>query len=119
VRLIEHVLDGHPGLQVIGRTSDRDSLATRAGRLAPDVIIANTRLNGAKPDGVLADVTRSSPASILILLTHDPDERGEPSPRRACLPEDDVVRGLSPLIRKLVARARSLPPKPRHRADLP
>jgi hypothetical protein len=122
VRLIEHVLQGHPGLQVVGRSPKSDSLAIRAGRLAPDVIIANTRLHRRK-DHVLADLKRSSPGSRLILLTHDLDPLATgpegPEAEYACLPEDAIVRRLLPVIRTLVARAGSHPLNLRSRAGVP
>jgi hypothetical protein len=100
IRLIEHLIHGHPGLRIVGRSSKSGALAL-AGRLAPDVIIANTRPL-AQPGDVLAEIKRSSPASTLILLTH---AAGEPvSPHGgadACLPEDAVVTRLLPLLRKL------------------
>lgn len=105
-RLIEHVLHGHPGLRVVGGSSPRASPADKAARLAPDVIIANTRLLGRERGDVIADLKRSSPASTLILLTHAP---GEPVPHQgadACLPEDAVVRRLLPVIDKVVGRRR-------------
>ena len=100
IRLVEHLLHGHPGLRIVGRASKSGAPAL-AGRLAPDVIIANTRPPAQRGD-VLAELRRSSPTSTLILLTHAP---GEPVPPAdgadACLPEDAVVRRLLPLLRKL------------------
>ena len=114
VRLIEHVLHGHPGLRIVGRTTDRSSFARSAGRLTPDVIIASTRLFGREPgDDVLAEVKRSSPASTLILLTR---AFGEPVPStpgtEARLPEDTVLRRLVPVVRKLAAQVRDRVPGP-------
>ena len=101
VRLIGHLLHGRPDLRIVGRCSKSGALA-RAGRLAPDVIISNTR-PGAAPDDILAGLKRSSPVSTLIVLTH---ARGRsvcrsPAGADACLPEEAVVTRLLPLIRKL------------------
>ena len=109
-RLIEHVLHGHPGLRVVGGSSQGDSPADKAARLTPDVIIA--RLHGREHGDVLADLKRSSPASTLILLTH---ALGEPVPHQgadAWLPEDAVVRRLLPVIRKVVDRVRDRATEP-------
>lgn len=112
VRLIEHVLQGHPGLRVIGRSRTADSKAARARRLAPDVIIANTRSGPSEPGYIaaqrLADLKGESPASRLVLLTHDLDDDLLTSSRGAAharLREDAVVRRLVPVIRRLVALA--------------
>ena len=77
-RLIEHVLHGHPGLRVVGG-SRRDSAARRAARLAPDVIIASTRLHGKEHGDVLADLKRSCPASTLILAATNQGTSGAAS----------------------------------------
>jgi DNA-binding NarL/FixJ family response regulator len=111
-RLLEHVLHGHPGLRVVGGSGRRASPTHLAARLAPDVIIASTRLHGKEPGDVLADLKRSSPASTLILLT---DDLASPAPHGAadaCLPEDAVVRRLLPVIREVVDRARDRAPLP-------
>jgi DNA-binding NarL/FixJ family response regulator len=101
IRLIEHLLDGHPELRVVGRSSKSGALAL-AGRLAPDVIIANTRLDGRERSGVLAGLKRSSPASSLILLTRALGEPfQEPSGADVCLPEEAVVKHLLPAIHRL------------------
>jgi DNA-binding NarL/FixJ family response regulator len=101
IRLLEHLLHGHPGLRVVGRSASSDALAL-ARRLAPDVIIANTRPHWMERGLLLAKLKRSSPTSTLILLTQAP---GEPVARLngadACLPEDAVVRRLLPLIHRL------------------
>lgn len=111
-RLIQHLLHGHAGLRVVGTSSRRESPADKAARLAPDVIIASTRLNGREPGDALADLQRSSPSSSMILLTHG---LGEPLPHpaaEACLPEDAVVRRLLPLIREVVDRVQVRAPRP-------
>jgi len=101
IRLIGHLLHGRPEFRIVGRCSKSGALA-RAGRLAPDVIIANTR-PGAAPGDILAGLKRSSPTSTLIVLTHAPGQSAPQSPEAAdvCLPEEAVVRRLLPLIRKL------------------
>jgi chemotaxis response regulator CheB len=111
-RLIEHVLDGQPDIRVVLGSSKRDSAVAKAARLAPDVIIVSTRHSGRERGDVLTDLKRSSPASTMILLTHGP---GALVPRRdadACLPEEEVVRRLLPVIRKAVDRVRGRAPKP-------
>jgi DNA-binding NarL/FixJ family response regulator len=108
VRLIEHVLEGHRGLRVVGRSSRNVPLALQAARLAPDVIITNTRLHRRAPADLLAALKRSSPDAKLILLTHDLDASASPwraEEAFAYLPEAAVIRQLLPVIRKLVARS--------------
>jgi len=102
VRLIEHVLGEEPGLRVVGRLSKGDSIARSVGRLAPDVIITNTRLFGREHGQVLAGLKRSSPGSTLILLTQ---AFGGPFPAPSgadgWLSEEAVVEQLVPMVQKL------------------
>lgn len=111
-RLLQHVLHGQPGLRVVGGSARRGSPADQAARLAPDVIVASTRLRGREPGDVLAGLKRSSPASTLILLTHAQGEPVAAPWADACLPEDAVVRRLVPAIRKAVDLAGSRAPRP-------
>lgn len=111
-RLLEHVLHGHPGLRVIGASSTRDSASDKAARLAPDVIIASTRLHGREHGDVVADLKRSSPSSTLILLTHALAEMVPHEGADASLPEDAVVRQLLPVIRKVAQKVRDRPARP-------
>jgi DNA-binding NarL/FixJ family response regulator len=110
-RLIQHLLHGHPGLRVVGGSSKTASAADQAARLAPDVIIASTRLQGKEPGDALADLKRSSPASTLILLIDGLSHSGPHAGADAWLPEDDVVRRLLPVIRKVVGRVRDRAPQ--------
>ena len=106
-RLIEHLLHGHAGLRIVGHEARGNSALAQAARLAPDVIIASTRLHGRERHGdVLAALKRSSPASTLILLTHGLDEHALQSEVDAWLPEDAIVKRLLPVIRKVVDRTR-------------
>lgn len=103
-RLIEHVLHGHTGLRVVGGSYERTSSTLQAARLAPDVIIVSTRVNGKEPREILADLKRSSPASTLVLITHSLEVTSQEEVD-ACLPECAVVKRLLPVIRK-AARGR-------------
>jgi DNA-binding NarL/FixJ family response regulator len=111
-RIIEYVLHGHPGLRLVGGAPERNSPVDKAARLAPDVIIASTRLHGREPGDIVAALKRSSPASTLILLTHELDLPGPHKGADAWLPEDSVVRQLLPVIRKLADRVKNRAPQP-------
>ncbi|MBK5257129.1 MAG: hypothetical protein JJE39_13950 [Vicinamibacteria bacterium] len=111
-RLLEHVVQGGPGLRLVGGSSRRVSPVHQAARLAPNVIIVSTRLQGREPGNVLADFKRSSPASTLILLTHPQGEPLAPRGADACLPEDAIVTRLLPMIRKAALRAANRTPPP-------
>lgn len=103
-RLIEHVLHGESGLEVIGSSVTRVSPAHQAARLTPDVIIVNHRLQRRQGGDVLVDLKRSSPSSTLILLTHSLGESAPPREADAWLPEDAVVKRLLPVIRNAAPR---------------
>lgn len=116
-RLLEHLLAGQPELRVVGgsaRSAHRPpgSPAAKAARLAPDLIIANTRLLGREPGDVVADLKRSSPASTLILLTHGLAEPAPHPEADACLPEEAVVRRLLPTIREALDRPQERAKRP-------
>jgi DNA-binding NarL/FixJ family response regulator len=111
-RLIEHVLHGHEGVSVVGLSSKSVSPALKAGRLAPDVIIVNHRLQRKTLGDVLVDLKRSSPVSTVILLTHDLTELAPQEGADVCLPEGAVVKRLLPMIRKAALRAADRTPLP-------
>jgi DNA-binding NarL/FixJ family response regulator len=109
-RLIEHVLHGHPGLLVLNEASKHALSARRAGRLAPDVIIVSSRISGSEPEGLLAALRASSPASTLILLTHVSCRSRTAAD--ACLHEEAVVTRLLPTIQRATHRMRNRVPLP-------
>lgn len=106
VRLIEHLFHDDPELFIVGRPAEGTGLARRARRLAPDVVVASTRLLGRKHGPVLADLRRFSPASKLILIC--PAEAfgsvARASAADAHLAEEAIVRRLVPTLRQLGAR---------------
>ena len=110
-RLIQHVLHGQSGLRVVGGSSKGVSHTRLAARLTPGVIVANERLQR-RGRGDVVELKRSSPSSILILLTHSLAESVAPERADACLPEEAVVRRLLPMIRKAALRAADRTPQP-------
>jgi DNA-binding NarL/FixJ family response regulator len=111
-RLLEHVLEGEPGLRVVGGPWGRASQVRKAARLSPNVIVVSARLQAREPVSFLAELKRSSPASALILLTHGLEEPAPPAEADVCLPEDAVVTRLLPMIRKAALRAADRTPLP-------
>lgn len=84
----------------------------RASGLEPDVIVINQRLQRRLPGDLVADLKRSCPASILILLT---PTFAVPAPHEdadICLPEEAIVQSLLPMIRQLTLRAADRTPAP-------
>lgn len=103
-RLLGHLLEGQSGLEVMARAPRSAPGLLKAARLAPDVIIVNHRVNPRAPRkerfAFLASLKRFSPASTLIFLAHSFYLSARHEAVDLCLPEDAVVSGLLPMIRK-------------------
>jgi hypothetical protein len=108
VRVVEHLLADLPELEIVDRSTSILSLCRDAARLAPDVIVTSARLLGRAPG--IADLRRFAPGSKLVVITHDTEWR--PSEPRAgsadaSLDEEDLVRGLLPILHTLSAAVSS------------
>lgn len=115
-RLIQHVLEGESGLRLVSCPSRSFSQGSSRSHSVPnvDVIVVNHRLQRKQSGDVLKDLKRACPASTLILLT--PFLAGPTPPQGVdvCLPEEAVVKGLLPMIRKAALRAVDRTPLPAH-----
>ncbi|NLU70544.1 response regulator transcription factor [Streptomyces sp. HNM0574] len=68
------VIDAEPDLTVVAEAGDGAEAVTRAGELAPDVIVMDVRMPGL--DGIAATrilTSRESPSRVLVLTTFDLD----------------------------------------------
>jgi DNA-binding NarL/FixJ family response regulator len=120
-RVIEHLLRQVHGIEVLGRVEDAKLLPELAGRLAPDIVVANFSLLGREPGELVAGVKSSSPFTRLILISRV--EGLASSARRsgadAHLPEEALVKRLLPVLERLGRRfetVRSGAPRPAARA---
>ncbi len=103
VRVIEHLLRDVPGVEIAISPNAAAVLADTA-RLTPDVIVTSVRFFDHRCVSA-AELRRLSPTSKLILITAGPEwwiENGRrPGPADAALDEEDLVRGLVPIVHAL------------------
>jgi DNA-binding NarL/FixJ family response regulator len=72
---IRRVLEGEPGVRVIGEASDGDQALEMVERLAPQVLVADVAMPGRTGIAVAAELTRRGSATrVLILSMHDGPE---------------------------------------------
>jgi DNA-binding NarL/FixJ family response regulator len=110
VRVVEHLLHELPGSRIVDRSSTAEALQRDALRLAPDVIVTSARMLGRESATGAARIKGQCPTSKLIVITSDgewqtADARGGAAD--ASLDEEDLVRGLLPIVHTLVAGAGS------------
>jgi hypothetical protein len=67
-QIIEYLLRDRPEFEVVGRLSGLRSLGRQAGRLCPELIVANVKPVRTAVCQVVASVKRSSPSAKLILI---------------------------------------------------
>jgi DNA-binding NarL/FixJ family response regulator len=114
-RVVEHVLQGHQGLALVGSADSDRKLATRARRTSPDLVVVSLRLLGRHPGASLVSLRETSPGSKLIVIspgTFAPPLR--PRGADAIVREEALVRRLVPLLRRLTGRRarRQVPAQP-------
>jgi DNA-binding NarL/FixJ family response regulator len=104
-RVVEHLLRELPGMEVVGRAATAHDLGRDAARLAPDVIVTSVRL--LRRQGELAALRRFVPGSKVIVITCDGEicER-DTRAADASLEEEDLVRGLLPILHTLAPAER-------------
>jgi DNA-binding NarL/FixJ family response regulator len=114
-RVIGHLLDAAPEMRVVGSVMDRQALLRRAGRSAPDVIVANARVLGREIGAAVAAVKGSSPGSKLIVISAFEDLSHEARLNGAdlTLEEESLVRALPRALRTVASRSRAGIPKRR------
>jgi DNA-binding NarL/FixJ family response regulator len=108
LRVIEHLLRELPGLEV-AQASNAAAAARAAARLAPDVIVTSGCLLGRDGRESAAELRRLNPTAKLVFITEG-DEWWLEVARRgwadASLDEEDLVRGLLPIVHTLAAGTR-------------
>ena len=67
-RLIEHLFRGRPECEVVGTVSGLGRLERQAGRLLPELIVANVKPVSIGIPRAVASIKQSSPLSKLILI---------------------------------------------------
>jgi len=96
-QLIEYLFRDRPEFEVVGSLSGLRSMGQQAGRLCPELIVANVKPVRTALCQVVSSIKRSSPLSKLILICPARDFMA--SARRcgadACLEQEDLVRRLS------------------------
>jgi hypothetical protein len=67
-RIIEHLFRGRSEFEVVGTLSGLESLERKAGRLLPELIVANVKPVSIRICRAVASIKQSSPLSKLILI---------------------------------------------------
>jgi hypothetical protein len=103
--VIRHLFHDRPEFEVVGSLPGLRNLAQRAGRLLPELIVANVKPVGTGVCPVVIAIKQSSPLSKLILICPITDFTG--GARRcgadACLDQEKLVRRLVPTATALSA----------------
>lgn len=69
---IRRVLEGDPGVRVIGEAGDGDTALELVDRLQPEVLVVDVAMPGRTGLAVAAELTRrGSPTRVLVLSMHD------------------------------------------------
>ena len=107
-RIIEHLFRGRPEFEVVGTLSGLGGLGRQAGRLLPEVIVANVKPVSVRISRAVASIKKSSPLSKLILIcpVEDLARVARECGADACLKDDNLA---GPLLRT----ARTLSERPR------
>jgi DNA-binding NarL/FixJ family response regulator len=101
---MEHLLREIPGIELACSTSAA-SVPADAARLLPDVIVTSTRMLGGNGLRNAADLRRFSPGSRVVFVTpgQEWEDEGARGWADASLEEEDLVRGLLPIVHILAA----------------
>jgi hypothetical protein len=107
VRVAQHLLDGIPAIDIHVCASGVTVVGDTA-RLLPDILVVSARFLGReRADGVAA-LRGVSPASKLVVITSDEEPWLEHDARLrgidAAVEEEDLVRGLAPIVHILSGR---------------
>ena len=107
-RIIEHLFRGRSEFEVVGTLSGLGSLGPQAGRLLPELIVANVKPVSVRISRVVASIKQSSPSSKLILIcpVEDLARVARKCGADACL-KDEKLAG------HLLRTARTLSDRPR------
>ncbi|BAS26919.1 response regulator [Limnochorda pilosa] len=75
VRLgLRALLEGEPGLEVVGEAADGEQALSATERLRPDVVVMDVRLPGRSGTDVCGEIVRRWPQTHVIMLTSYLDE---------------------------------------------
>ena len=95
-QLIEYLFRAQPEFEVVGSVSGWKNMGQQAGRLCPELIVANVKPVRTAVCQVVTSIKRSSPLSKLILICPARDFMVDA--RRcgadACLEQEELVRRL-------------------------
>jgi len=107
-RIVEHLFRGTSEFEVVGTVGRLESLGPRAGRLLPELIVANVKPVSVRICRVVALIKQASPSSKLILIC--PVEDLAPAALKcgadACLPDEKLAGHLLRTARSLAERSR-------------
>jgi len=107
-QVIEYLFRDRPEFEVVGSLSGLRSMGQHAGRLSPELIVANVKPVRTAVREVVASIKRSSPLSKVILICPARDFMAVA--RRcgadACLEQERVVRRLVGTARALSERTK-------------
>ena len=106
-RIIKHLFRGRPECEVVGTVSGLGSLERQAGRLLPELIVANVKPVSIGIPQAVASIKQSSPLSKLILICPiDLARVARKCGADACLKDEDLGSHLLRTVRALSDRPR-------------
>ena len=99
---LELLLDGRPGLEIVGSVEDGSEAAAAAAALDPDVVLMDFRLPGLNGAEATAAVRASAPRTAILCLTAEATEEDRAAVLAAGAvgliekgrPIDDLVRAV-------------------------
>jgi hypothetical protein len=113
-RIIKHLFRGRPEFEVVGTLSGFGGLGRQAGRLLPELIVANVKPVSVRIGRAVALIKQSSPSSKLILIcpVEDLSRVALKCGADACLRDEKLAGHLLRTARALAER-----PKPVNAGD--
>jgi hypothetical protein len=107
-RIIEHLFRGWSEFEVVGTLSGLEGLGQMAGRLLPELIVANVKPVSIKISRVVASIKESSPSSKLILIcpVEDLARTARKCGADACLKDEKLAGHLLRAARTVTERPR-------------
>ena len=106
-RIIKHLFRGRPECEVVGTVSGLGNLERQAGRLLPELIVANVKPVSIGISRAVTSIKQSSPLSKLILICPiDLARVARKCGADACLKDEDLGSHLLRTVRALSDRPR-------------
>jgi hypothetical protein len=105
-RVIEHLFRGRAEFEIIGTLNTLGSLGQQAGRLLPDLIVANVKPVSIGIRRAVTSIKQSSPLSKLIVICplEDLSRVAHESGADAYLKDEELTSHLLPMARTLSHR---------------